>query len=64
VKRLNKVLGLAILIATLILTPLYTTTRGELKTLQIGTQSLSITIDGNPVSGEHTTALVKHHDYT
>lgn len=45
---MNKVLGLAILIAILILTPLYTTTRGELKTLQIGTQSLPITIDGNP----------------
>jgi hypothetical protein len=48
VKRLNKVLGLAILIAILILTPLYTTTRGELGTLQIGTQALPITIDGNP----------------
>jgi hypothetical protein len=45
---LNKILGLAILIAILILTPLYTTTRGELGTLQIGTQSLPITIDGNP----------------
>jgi hypothetical protein len=48
VKWLNKVLGLAVLIAILILTPLYTTTRGELKTLQVGTQSLPITIDGNP----------------
>jgi len=48
VKWLNKVLVLAILVAILILTPLYTTTRGELGTLQIGTQSLSITIDGNP----------------
>jgi len=45
---LNKILGLAILIAILILTPLYTTTRGEIGTLQIGTQSLSITIDGDP----------------
>jgi len=45
---LNKVLGLAILVAILILTPLYTTTRGELGTLQIGTQSLPITIDGDP----------------
>jgi len=48
VKRLNKILGLAILIAILILTPLYTTTRGEIGTLQIGTQSLPITIDGDP----------------
>jgi len=45
---LNKILGLAILVAILILTPLYTTTRGELGTLQIGTHSLSITIDGDP----------------
>jgi hypothetical protein len=48
VKRLNKILGLAILVALLILTPLYTTTRGEIGTLQIGTQALPITIDGDP----------------
>jgi len=45
---LSKLPVLALLIVILVLTPVHTPTRGETAVLQIGSQPLSITIDGNP----------------
>jgi hypothetical protein len=61
---LNKLPLLVLLVVILALAPLSTPAHGQTNVLQIGSQTLPITIDGDPVNGGHTTALVKPRDYT